>query len=252
MFYVRILDSLLIHRRALHPIRFACMLIVTYVYLQCVKIHGNCNEEKRRKSFSIESTFPLCHLNSSLKRQRYIFLWCFLLHCASYPRREQLNCNRTSAMGTAMKGIYKGFKYTLSQFFVVKEREMEIGYPTDVKHVAHIGWDGPSGSAPSWMNEFKTGPDFAATSIGNSGSALSPWSSQDFGESMWQQSGSEMFKDIPPTELPPIKKKQKRKKSKSTSSPKSNSGSSSRSSRAAKSKAKFVEGNAKPTNIEVA
>lgn len=38
-------------------------------------------------------------------------------------------------------------------FAVVKEREMEIGYPTDVKHVAHIGWDGPSGSgsAPSWV-----------------------------------------------------------------------------------------------------
>lgn len=28
------------------------------------------------------------------------------------------------------------------------------------------------------MNEFKTGPDFASTSIGNSGSAFSPWSSQ--------------------------------------------------------------------------
>lgn len=24
-----------------------------------------------------------------------------------------------------------------------KEEEIEIGYPTDVKHVAHIGWDGP-------------------------------------------------------------------------------------------------------------
>ena len=34
---------------------------------------------------------------------------------------------------------------------VVKEREMEIGYPTDVKHVAHIGWDGPSDTAPSWV-----------------------------------------------------------------------------------------------------
>lgn len=32
---------------------------------------------------------------------------------------------------------------------VVKDREMEIGYPTDVKHVAHIGWDGQSGTAPS-------------------------------------------------------------------------------------------------------
>ena len=30
---------------------------------------------------------------------------------------------------------------------------MEIGYPTDVKHVAHIGWDGgPSVNTPSWVN----------------------------------------------------------------------------------------------------
>lgn len=30
---------------------------------------------------------------------------------------------------------------------------MEIGHPTDVKHVAHIGWDSPTGSAasPSWV-----------------------------------------------------------------------------------------------------
>lgn len=37
---------------------------------------------------------------------------------------------------------------------VVKEREMEIGYPTDVKHVAHIGWDGPSGTGPSWVRSW--------------------------------------------------------------------------------------------------
>ncbi|KAK6154655.1 hypothetical protein DH2020_008903 [Rehmannia glutinosa] len=159
-------------------------------------------------------------------------------------------------MGTKMKGIYKGFKYTLSQIFVVvvKEREMEIGHPTDVKHVAHIGWEGPSGSAPTWMNEFRAGADFAATSIGNSGSALSPWSSQDFGESTRQQSESEMFKDMGSTELPSIKKKEKRKKSKSksTSSPKSISSYSSRSSRTGKSKTKFMEANANPANIQVA
>ncbi|XP_058199475.1 CRIB domain-containing protein RIC10-like isoform X2 [Rhododendron vialii] len=86
-------------------------------------------------------------------------------------------------MATKIKGIYKGFKY-ITQIFVVKEREMEIGYPTDVKHVAHIGWDGPSGSAPSWMNEFNVASDFAATSIGNitgtrgTSSAISTWSSQ--------------------------------------------------------------------------
>ncbi|KAK6133346.1 hypothetical protein DH2020_032895 [Rehmannia glutinosa] len=151
---------------------------------------------------------------------------------------------------------------------------MEIGHPTDVKHVAHIGWEGPSGSAPTWMNEFRGGADFAATSIGNSGSALSPWSSQDmalsrvafrlqndkhvlcndFGESTRQQSESEMFKDMGSTELPSIKKKEKRKKSKSksTSSPKSISSYSSRSSRTGKSKSKFIEANANPANIQVA
>lgn len=32
-----------------------------------------------------------------------------------------------------------------------KEPEMQIGLPTDVKHVAHIGWDGPSSADPSWV-----------------------------------------------------------------------------------------------------
>ncbi|XP_057498603.1 uncharacterized protein LOC130783093 isoform X2 [Actinidia eriantha] len=69
-------------------------------------------------------------------------------------------------------------------------------------------------------------------------------------ESMDRQPVSEMFKDVPPVDLPNIpKKKHKRKKTKSTSSPKSSS--SSRSSRAAKSKAKFVEENARPANLEV-
>ena len=33
----------------------------------------------------------------------------------------------------------------------VKEPEIQIGAPTDVKHVAHIGCDGPSSNAPSWV-----------------------------------------------------------------------------------------------------
>lgn len=28
---------------------------------------------------------------------------------------------------------------------------MQIGFPTDVKHVAHIGWDGPTVDSPSWV-----------------------------------------------------------------------------------------------------
>ncbi|KAF8093596.1 hypothetical protein N665_0383s0219 [Sinapis alba] len=63
---------------------------------------------------------------------------------------------------SSMKSLLKGLRY-ISQVFESgkeEEEEIEIGNPTDVKHVAHIGWDGPSAtpaSAPSWMNEFKTG-----------------------------------------------------------------------------------------------
>ncbi|KAK2658297.1 hypothetical protein Ddye_004830 [Dipteronia dyeriana] len=45
--------------------------------------------------------------------------------------------------------LFKGFKI-ISQIFVYKEemedmdKEMEIGFPTDVKHVTHIGLDGSS------------------------------------------------------------------------------------------------------------
>ncbi|XP_038906613.1 CRIB domain-containing protein RIC7-like [Benincasa hispida] len=42
---------------------------------------------------------------------------------------------------------------------------MQIGHPTDVKHVAHIGWDGPSVNPPSWMNEFKTAPSFSSAPL---------------------------------------------------------------------------------------
>ncbi|KAJ7967652.1 CRIB domain containing protein [Quillaja saponaria] len=151
-----------------------------------------------------------------------------------------------------IKGIYKGFKF-ISQIFVVKEREMEIGYPTDVKHVAHIGWESPSGTGPSWMNEFKTTPDFA-TSLGamgeqrdSSSMAFStPSSSQgNFEQSMGRQPASDMLKDIPPSELSKIPKKHKRKKIKSTSSPKSTS-SSTRPSKAAKPKATYIDRQAAP------
>ncbi|KAG6691533.1 hypothetical protein I3843_10G066600 [Carya illinoinensis] len=71
-------------------------------------------------------------------------------------------------MSPKMKGIYKSFRF-ISQIFVVKEREIEIGYPTDVKHVAHIGLDGQSGSAPSWMNEYETSSEFSTKSLGSLG-----------------------------------------------------------------------------------
>ncbi|CAN4078312.1 unnamed protein product [Withania somnifera] len=185
------------------------------------------------------------------------------LSCLSYLKEDNVLCSRKLRRINSPFFCIASFCQERDWFFtfecccfylysvshlVVKEREIEIGYPTDVKHVAHIGWDGQSGNAPSWMNEFKTGPDFAATSIGNSGSAHSPWTSQDYTGSMSQQPASDLYRGIAPSVVP---KKQKRRKPKLTSSPRSGS-SSSKSSRAEKSKAKFVEGNAKPVNIEVA
>lgn len=32
-----------------------------------------------------------------------------------------------------------------------KEQEIQIGQPTDVKHVSHIGCDGPADESPSWV-----------------------------------------------------------------------------------------------------
>ncbi|QCE06731.1 CRIB domain-containing protein RIC6-like [Vigna unguiculata] len=60
--------------------------------------------------------------------------------------------------GGKVKGILKGFRYFTQIFESEKEQEIQIGLPTDVKHVAHIGWDGPSVNSPSWMTEFKTSP----------------------------------------------------------------------------------------------
>ncbi|CAF1838675.1 unnamed protein product [Brassica oleracea] len=47
-----------------------------------------------------------------------------------------------------------------------EEDEMEIGYPTDVRHVSHIGWDSSPSSAPSWLHEFKTSNVLKPTSSG--------------------------------------------------------------------------------------
>ncbi|KAK8293279.1 hypothetical protein V6Z11_D06G177900 [Gossypium hirsutum] len=116
---------------------------------------------------------------------------------------------------SAIKGICKGFKY-ISNIFVVKEREMEIGNPTDVKHVAHVGLDSSSDTAPSWMNEFKTGLDSTAKPIRKSRVSnptfISTCSSQGVDLSVGSQPATEMTRDRSCTDLPNITKKQKRKK----------------------------------------
>lgn len=86
-----------------------------------------------------------------------------------------------------MKGLLKGLRY-ISQIFDDnnKEQEMQIGFPTDVKHVAHIGWDGPStATSPSWMNEFASPPGFASAPLGPNGELKEDngikWVSEDSG-----------------------------------------------------------------------
>ncbi|XVF56450.1 hypothetical protein PTKIN_Ptkin06aG0121500 [Pterospermum kingtungense] len=66
-------------------------------------------------------------------------------------------------ISTGFHRLFKGFK-TFSQIFEYKEEvieeteeDMEIGLPTEVKHVAHIGLDGSSCSSTSmgsWDNIF--------------------------------------------------------------------------------------------------
>ncbi|CAN7011852.1 hypothetical protein IGI04_012225 [Brassica rapa subsp. trilocularis] len=64
-------------------------------------------------------------------------------------------------MVSPMKGLLKGLRYIARIFEDEKEPEMQIGQPTDVKHVAHIGWEGPSATTPSWMHDYKPPEDEA-------------------------------------------------------------------------------------------
>ncbi|KAI9123727.1 hypothetical protein K1719_005027 [Acacia pycnantha] len=140
-------------------------------------------------------------------------------------------------MARKIKGICKSFKF-ISQIFEVKEREMEIGYPTDVKHVAHIGQDSPSVTGPSWMNEFRTSSNFATPSFGNPTNPipLTTCFNPDMEEPM--RSKPRTVNSSSSDHHSNASKKNKSRKTKSTSSPRSSppSSSSTRRSRAPKSK----------------
>ncbi|XP_044962294.1 CRIB domain-containing protein RIC4-like isoform X2 [Hordeum vulgare subsp. vulgare] len=66
----------------------------------------------------------------------------------SFMPQKNFSLCRPSQMAVKMKGIFKGLRI-FSHMFAQKEHEMEIGFPTDVKHVAHIGL-GTSDTSPSW------------------------------------------------------------------------------------------------------
>ncbi|KAL5198513.1 hypothetical protein ABZP36_002025 [Zizania latifolia] len=67
-----------------------------------------------------------------------------------------------------------------------ESQELQIGFPTDVKHVAHIGWDGPgvtnsNAAAPTWMKDYHSAPLDSASFRSERGTsaASNPWSSQE-------------------------------------------------------------------------
>ncbi|XP_028120607.1 CRIB domain-containing protein RIC4-like isoform X2 [Camellia sinensis] len=56
-------------------------------------------------------------------------------------------------ISTGIHRLVKTFK-SFSQLFEM-EMEMEIGFPTDVKHVTHIGWDGTTTTTNTTNNPMK-------------------------------------------------------------------------------------------------
>ncbi|KAL6192025.1 hypothetical protein ACLB2K_038412 [Fragaria x ananassa] len=118
--------------------------------------------------------------------------------------------SRTRAkMATKVKGLLKGLRY-ISHIFEEKDQEIQIGFPTDVKHVAHIGWDGPSAnSTPSWMTEF-TSPQDSAGQV-----AVKELSAKDINRGGLSIAAQELvhLNDIPRSTSSPAKKDGKSKKS---------------------------------------
>ncbi|XP_039139931.1 CRIB domain-containing protein RIC10-like [Dioscorea cayenensis subsp. rotundata] len=113
-----------------------------------------------------------------------------------------------------IKGFFKGIKY-FSQIFVAKEHEMEIGHPTNVRHVAHVGWDNASVHAPSWSSSHHL--ISLQQLLGNFAGASreSSWASEDFDQPRGLQQLSLMFKgDNSKPEIPRPPKMRKRKKTK--------------------------------------
>jgi hypothetical protein len=70
---------------------------------------------------------------------------------------ENLKTQLHLRFDTEIQLNYSAYVYETSQKLMIccshaahKEHEMEIGFPTDVKHVAHIGL-GTSDTSPSWV-----------------------------------------------------------------------------------------------------
>ncbi|CAM6022405.1 unnamed protein product [Sphagnum balticum] len=96
-------------------------------------------------------------------------------------------------VGKAVKAV--------SRLFVWRDNGLDIGYPTDVKHVAHIGWDGPSINGPGWMDEVRPAPDFSAAPLCDFGEPQGPdWFHDASSAAKWSSSyGASGRRGLPPT-----------------------------------------------------
>lgn len=87
-------------------------------------------------------------------------------HKNSYTTSVLLPLPRPN-ISEGLQKLVKSFK-SISQYFVFHKEEdddddedvaMEIGFPTDVQHVAHIGWDGFSSVGSKKSSWDKSHPD---------------------------------------------------------------------------------------------
>ncbi|KAL5221879.1 hypothetical protein ABZP36_026592 [Zizania latifolia] len=128
---------------------------------------------------------------SSSKEQRRFIVIPFSSTCRSGSSVDVVdgrNDKKPQAGGEGSKSkgeslvarLLRGFK-NLSQIFAVyedeeEEREMVIGLPTDVKHVAHIGWDGSTNttnSVRSWNRAAPLAPSSSSSSAASTSAAAS-------------------------------------------------------------------------------
>lgn len=158
-----------------------------------------------------------------------------------------MSSNNKMSNNNKMKGLLKGLRYISQIFDNEKEPEMKIGYPTDVKHVAHIGWDGPSVNSPSWMNEFKA-PGFSSGPISLNGDikddATVKWVSEDSGRKGVSAHNSPV-RDLP--ELPKSSRRQSSTSASAESPTREKSDKPRQPRRSSKSSTKDISDGSKPT-----
>ncbi|KAL5226679.1 hypothetical protein ABZP36_014944 [Zizania latifolia] len=131
---------------------------------------------------------------SSSKEQRRFIIIPFSSNCRSGSSVDVVDGKRAKkpqgggegGAGSKPKGeslvarLLRGFK-NLSQIFAVyedeeeeEEREMVIGLPTDVKHVAHIGWDGSTNTTNSVRSWNRAAPPTPSSSAASTSSPAPP------------------------------------------------------------------------------